>query len=149
MKIALGADHAGAAAKDSLARLLSGAGHEVEDCGTDGETPVDYPDYALMVAQRVADGSAERGILVCGTGIGMSIAANKVAGIRAAKCNDPQEAVMCRAHNNANILCMGARILDATVLAEVAQAFIDSPFEGGRHARRVDKMMDAESSPSG
>jgi RpiB/LacA/LacB family sugar-phosphate isomerase len=148
MKIAMGADHAGVDAKNELVQRLSEAGHEVEDCGTQGEASVDYPDYALMVAERVADGRAERGVLVCGTGIGMSIAANKVAGIRAAKCNDPQEAVMCRAHNNANVLCMGARVLDATVLAEVALAFIESPFEGGRHARRVDKMMGTENSPS-
>jgi ribose 5-phosphate isomerase B len=149
MKIALGADHAGAEAKDRLVRLLSEAGHEVEDCGADGTSSVDYPDFAVAVARRVADGDVERGILVCGTGIGMSIAANKVAGVRAAKCNDPSEAQLSRAHNDANVLCLGARVLDATVLAEVAQTFIDSPFEGGRHARRVDKMMDTETSRSG
>lgn len=149
MKIALGADHAGAEAKDRLVRMLSEAGHEVQDCGADGSTSVDYPDFAVAVAKRVADGTAERGILVCGTGIGMSIAANKVPGVRAAKCNDPSEAQLCRAHNDANVLCLGARVLDATVLAEVAQVFVDAPFEGGRHARRVEKMMGTDSSRSG
>ncbi len=149
MKIALGADHAGVEAKDRLASRLAEAGHEVEDCGTHGGESVDYPDYALAVARRVAAGTAERGILVCGTGIGMCIAANKVPGVRAAKCNDPAEAELCRQHNDANVLCLGARVLDPTVLDELARTFLETPFEGGRHERRVAKMMDAETSRSG
>ncbi len=148
MKIALGSDHAGVETKSHLAKMLMEAGHEVLDCGPADDSSVDYPDYAVSVARRVADSAVERGILVCGTGIGMSIAANKVHGVRAAKCNDPSEAQLCRAHNDANVLCVGARVLDASVLDEVVTAFLDSDFEGGRHARRVDKMMAAESTPA-
>ena len=140
MRIALGADHAGVEAKDRLVSQLQAAGHEVDDCGTHGLESVDYPDYAKVVAKKVAAGEAERGILVCGTGIGMCITANKVPGVRAAKCNDTYEARMCRAHNDANVLCLGARVADAGVLDEMVQVFVTEPFEGGRHARRVDKM---------
>ncbi|HEX5010461.1 MAG TPA: ribose 5-phosphate isomerase B [Planctomycetota bacterium] len=141
MKIAVGADHAGFATKEHVKAALVRAGHEVHDCGTQGEASVDYPDYARLVAQAVAEGRAERGVLVCGTGIGMSITANKVDGIRAAKCNDPYEARMARAHNDANVVCVGARVIDASVLDEVVREFIATLFEGGRHARRVEKMM--------
>ena len=143
MKIALGSDHAGFAAKERLKGELTRAGHEVCDCGTQGEASVDYPDYARLVAHAVAEGRAERGVLVCGTGIGMSITANKVDGIRAAKCNDPYEARMARAHNDANIVCLGARVVDASVMDEVVRDFLVTPFEGGRHAMRVEKMMAA------
>ena len=141
MKIAVGSDHAGFASKEQLKAALARAGHEVCDCGTQGEASVDYPDYAKLVARAVAEGRAERGVLVCGTGIGMSITANKVDGIRAAKCNDPYEARMARAHNDANVVCVGARVLDASVLDEVVREFLATPFEGGRHAGRVAKMM--------
>lgn len=144
MKIALGADHAGVQAKQRLVELLRRAGHEVADLGTQGEASVDYPDYARAVAREVAAGRAERGILVCGTGIGMSIAANKVAGVRAAKCSDPQEARLARAHNDANVLCLGARVTDASVLDEMVREFLATPFEGGRHARRVGKLSGGE-----
>jgi ribose 5-phosphate isomerase B len=144
MKIAVGADHAGFASKEHLKAGLVRAGHEVCDCGTQGEASVDYPDYAKLVAHAVAEGRAERGVLVCGTGIGMSITANKVDGIRAAKCNDPYEARMARAHNDANIVCVGARVIDPTVMDEVVREFLATPFEGGRHARRVEKMMHSE-----
>lgn len=144
MKIALGADHAGVQAKQRLVDLLRRAGHDVADLGTQGEASVDYPDYARAVAHAVAAGRAERGILVCGTGIGMSIAANKVAGVRAAKCSDPQEARLARAHNDANVLCLGARTTDATLLEQMVLEFLATPFEGGRHARRVDKLSGGE-----
>lgn len=141
MKIAIASDHAGTDDKQRLVALLRGDGHEVEDCGTHGPQSVDYPDFAQAVARRVAEGRAERGVLVCGTGIGMSIAANKVPGVRAAKCNDPFEARMARAHNDANVLCLGARVLDDSVMDELVRLFVAEPFEGGRHARRVEKAM--------
>lgn len=141
MRIALGADHAGVQAKQQLREALAGAGHEVSDLGTQGEASVDYPDFAQAVARAVADGRAERGVLVCGTGIGMCISANKVEGIRAAKVNDPYEAKMARQHNDANVICFGARVIDPSVMLESARVFLETPFEGGRHARRVEKMM--------
>lgn len=144
MKIAIGADHAGVQAKSRLGELLRKAGHEVTDVGTQGEESVDYPDFAQAVARDVGSGRAERGLLVCGTGIGMSIAANKVPGVRAAKVNDPYEARMARAHNDANVLCLGARVVDPSVMDEIVRTFLETPFEGGRHARRVDKSMHPE-----
>jgi len=146
MKIALGSDHAGVEAKDRLVQMLQGLGHDVDDLGTHGPDSVDYPDYALLVARKVSAGEVERGILVCGTGIGMAITANKVAGVRAAKVNDPFEAKMCRAHNDANVLCLGARVVDPTVMDEMVRVYVDEAFEGGRHATRVGKMNDAEAS---
>ena len=140
MRIAIGADHAGVETKDRLGALIAGEGHEVLDLGTHGSDSVDYPDYALAVARAVVEGRAERGLLVCGTGIGMCITANRVHGIRAAKCNDPFEARMARQHNDANVLCLGARVLDASVIDEIVRLFLSTPFEGGRHARRVAKM---------
>ena len=144
MKIAIGADHAGVQVKARLREGLRKAGHEVTDVGTEGEASVDYPDFAQAVAHRVASGQAERGVLICGTGIGMCIAANKVDGIRAAKVNDPYEARMSRAHNDANVLCLGARVVDPSVMDEMVRLFLETPFEGGRHARRVDKAMHPE-----
>jgi ribose 5-phosphate isomerase B len=141
MRIALGSDHAGFQAKQALRVTLERAGHEVSDLGTQDESSVDYPDFAWAVAHAVAEGRAERGVLVCGTGIGMCIAANKVEGIRAAKLNDPYEAKMARAHNDANVVCLGARVIDTTVMDEIVRVFLETPFEGGRHARRVEKMM--------
>ena len=140
MRIALGSDHAGFEAKQALKTALEQGGHQVRDLGPEGTDSVDYPDYAEAVSREVADGEAERGILICGTGIGMCIGANKVAGVRAAKCNDPEEARLSREHNNANVLCLGARILDGSVLTETAQAFLSTEFAGGRHARRVAKL---------
>lgn len=140
MRIALGSDHAGFEAKRALLSSLESLGHQVRDLGSQGTDSVDYPDYAESVAREVAEGEAEAGILICGTGIGMSIGANKVAGVRAAKCNDPEEARLSREHNNANVLCLGGRMLDASVLAETAQAFLTTEFAGGRHARRVAKL---------
>jgi len=147
LKIAIGADHAGVDTKQRLVQQLRSAGHEVLDRGTSGTDSVDYPDFAAAVAHDVADGRAQRGILVCGTGIGMCIAANKVDGVRAAKCNDPYEAGMSRQHNDANVLCLGARVVDATVMDEMVRNFLDTEFEGGRHARRVAKMMALQAAP--
>ena len=143
MKIAIGADHAGYELKQRLTAALQRQGHEVLDLGTHGTQSVDYPDFAGAVAGAVAAGRAERGLLVCGTGIGMSIRANREPGVRAAKCNDPLEARMCRAHNDANVLCLGARILDASVAEELVSLFLTTPFEGGRHAVRVAKLGSA------
>jgi ribose 5-phosphate isomerase B len=140
MKIAIGADHAGVDLKQRVRRRLESEGHDVTDLGTEGGDPVDYPDFAHAVARAVRAGRAERGVLVCGTGIGMCMAANKVDGIRAAKCNDPFEARMARAHNDANVLCLGGRVLDPVTADEVVAAFFATDFEGGRHARRVDGL---------
>ncbi len=147
MKIAIGSDHAGVEAKQRLRQLLQRDGHAVTDCGTQGAESVDYPDFAAAVAQAVARAQVERGVLICGTGIGMCIAANKIHGVRAAKCNDPLEARLSRAHNDANVLCVGARVLDATVMDDVVRTFLGTAFEGGRHARRVEKMRELESPP--
>ena len=140
MKIAVGADHAGYELKQRLAKLLVRQGHEVLDLGTHDTQSVDYPDFAGAVACAVADGRAERGLLVCGTGIGMSIRANREPAVRAAQCNDPFEARMARAHNDANVLCLGARVIDASVAEELLGLFMSTPFEGGRHAVRVAKL---------
>ena len=143
MKIAAGADHAGYQLKERLIRTLRGQGHEVRDLGTLSAESVDYPDYAAAVAGAVADGSvteggAERGLLVCGTGIGVAIAANKVHGIRAATCNDLFTARMARAHNDANVLALGARVVGVGLAKEIIRAFFSTEWEGARHARRVD-----------
>jgi len=140
VKIAVGADHAGFELKERLARNLERQGHQVLDLGTKGTESVDYPDFAGAVAGAVRDGQAERGLLVCGTGIGMSIRANRESGVRAAKCNDPFEARMARAHNDANVLCLGARVVDASVAEELVTLFLATPFEGGRHSLRVAKL---------
>ena len=140
MKIAVGSDHAGYELKQRLAQALQRQGHDVLDLGTHGTQSVDYPDFAGAVAGAVAGGRAERGLLVCGTGIGMSIRANREPGVRAAKCNDPLEARMARAHNDANVLCLGARVLDPSVAEELLSLFLSPPFEGGRHATRVAKL---------
>jgi len=141
MKIAVGADHAGLELKVHLVRHLEAAGYEVDDVGTDDTSSCDYPDYAAAVATAVSRGDASRGLLVCGTGIGMAIAANKVSGVRAANCHAPVMARMARAHNDANVLTVGSRILAAAYAIEILDTFLDTPFDGGRHERRVGKMM--------
>ncbi len=140
MKVIIGADHAGFAAKQALVAALKKMGHSVIDAGTDGPESVDYPDFAAQVARAVASAEAERGILVCGTGIGMAMAANKVPGIRAAVVTNEFTAEMSRRHNDANVLCMGARVHPVEKMEEYARIFLESPFEGGRHAGRVDKI---------
>jgi ribose 5-phosphate isomerase B len=138
--IAIGADHAGYALKEKLKAWLAADGHQVIDYGTHSTDSVDYPDYAAAVAEMVRGGGAERGVLVCGSGIGMAMAANKVAGVRAAVAADPDVARLARQHNDANVLALGARLTSPMHALEVVQAWLVTPFEGGRHARRVDKL---------
>ena len=142
--LVLGSDHAGFPLKQEIRDHLAGQGHEVTDLGCHDTTSVDYPDLAQAVAEQVARESGHDnpplGILVCGTGIGMSIAANKVAGVRAALCHSEFEARMSRAHNNANVLCLGARVIGRDLAMGLVDAFLASAFEGGRHARRVAKI---------
>jgi ribose 5-phosphate isomerase B len=139
-KIVLGSDHAGLALRAEAAKVARAAGFEVEDLGPFSGESVDYPDFARRVAEAVASGKAKLGILVCGTGIGMSIAANKVRGIRAAHCASEYDARMARAHNDANVLCIGERVVGLGLGAAVVDAFLRQAFEGGRHQRRVDKI---------
>lgn len=144
MKIALGADHAGWELKETVKRLLSSLNIQIDDRGTYSTESVDYPDYARAVGEGVARRQADFGILVCGTGIGMSMSANKVPGVRAAKADTEYEAEMARAHNDANVLCLGARVTDAATAEKLVRKFLETRFEGGRHQRRVDKIMAIE-----
>jgi ribose 5-phosphate isomerase B len=144
MKIAIGADHAGFAIKEQLRDALRGQGLEVTDFGTDGPNSTDYPDYARKVAHEVAQGRADRGILVCSTGVGMSIAANKVNGARAALGTSTEEVRLTRAHNDANILTLGAKFTDLAASKELVDTFLNTSFEGGRHQRRVEKITALE-----
>ncbi len=138
--IAIAADHGGVELKSEIIKSLADSGWEVLDLGTDGSVSVDYPDFAKAVAKSIINGQAERGILVCGSGIGMSIAANRFPQIRAALVHDRLSTELCRQHNNANVLCLGARLLgDATAL-DCVNAFVATEFEGGRHERRVEKL---------
>ena len=144
MKIAMGADHAGFELKNHLGEILRRSGHEVCDFGTNSAESTDYPDYAARVAKAVASGAAERGVLVCGSGVGMSIAANKVQGIRAAVGIQIEQVRLIRGHNDANVLTLGARFTDPETARELLQAFLDAPFEGGRHQRRIAKITRLE-----
>lgn len=144
MKIAIGADHAGFPMKEDLKLFLESKGHEIVDVGAFSEESVDYPDMARQVAELVRNGEAERGILICGTGVGMAMAANKVAGVRAATCGDLLSARLSRAHNDANILTLGARITAPYYAREISEAWLTTPFEGGRHERRIDKIRKME-----
>ena len=143
MRIAIGCDHRGLSLKQSVIKLISDAGHSYEDFGCYTTDSVDYPDIAQKVAEAVARGDFERGILICATGIGMSIAANKVKGIRAARCHNAFSACRARQHNDANILCLGAEDEEERV-PEIIKVFLTSEFEGGRHQRRVDKIRNME-----
>ena len=140
MKVALGADHAGFQLKDSLKRVLDELGVEYEDFGTTSGASVDYPDFAQAVATAVATGRVDRGILVCGTGIGMAIAANKVAGVRAAAVGDTESARLSREHNDLNVLALGARLTPESRARDIVRTFLQTPFEGGRHANRISKI---------
>ena len=146
MRIALGCDHRGRQAIDELLPVLAGEGHEVVELGgVKGDvSPCDYPDRAWLVANAVRDGQADRGILVCGTGIGMCIAANKVDGVRAALALDELSARLSRSHNDANILCMSADMLGQTLLKRIVDTWMETEFEGGRHVRRVSKISEIE-----
>jgi ribose 5-phosphate isomerase B len=140
MRIVLAADHGGVELKAAIIEQLREQGHDVADLGTDGSSSVDYPDFAHAVAQQISDGAAERGVLVCGTGQGMAISANKHPGVRAGVVSDVFSARMIRAHNDAQILCLGARVVGAGLALTIVDAFLDQDFEGGRHERRVGKI---------
>ena len=144
MRIAIGADHAGYPLKETIKSQLVGSGFTVEDVGTDGDASVDYPDFAAAVAGRVVSGASDRGILICGTGIGMAMAANKVDGVRAAPAGDLESARLSREHNDANILALGGRITPPDLALAIVHVFLETPFAGGRHQRRVDKIMALE-----
>ena len=152
MRWFIGADHAGFGLKRHLVELLRGLGDEVVDLGTDSEQSVDYPDYGAAVGRAVASARTPTlGLIICGTGIGISIAANKVPGVRAAVCTEAFAATASRAHNDANVLALGARVIGAGVAESCLRAFRDTAFEGGRHARRVAKLsaLDDSSRPDG
>jgi ribose 5-phosphate isomerase B len=140
MRIAIAADHAGVELKKILVAELEQAGFQVHDLGTHDAASVDYPDFAHALASSVARGEVPRGVLVCGTGVGMSIAANRHAGVRAVVCSEPLSARMSRKHNDANVLCLGARVIGVDTAREILDAFLRSEYEGGRHARRVSKI---------
>ena len=144
MKISIACDHGAYGLKERLKAYLTEQGHEVVDCGTHSPDSCDYPDYARPAARLVADGSCERGVVLCTTGIGMSMAANKVKGVRCALCHEPLSAEMTRRHNDANMLAMGAEIIGGTLAECILDVFLSTEFEGGRHRRRVDKLMEGE-----
>jgi ribose 5-phosphate isomerase B len=146
-RIALGADHAGFQAKETIKKYLESAGYSVSDAGTWSEESVDYPEFAVKVARRVQRGQDNLGILVCGTGIGMAMAANKIGGVRAAVAHDALTARMSREHNDANVLAVGARVLSEHQIIEVAESFLSARFAGGRHQRRVDKISELDQEP--
>lgn len=146
MKIAIASDHAGFLLKQRLRQRLLDQGHEVTDHGADSREPSDYPDFAAAVARAVAAGRVERGILVCSTGIGMAIAANKVPGVRAALGTSPEEVRLVRGHNDANILTLGANFIEEEDAAALVEVFLTAGFDGGRHARRLAKVAELEHS---
>ena len=146
MKIAIGCDHGGFEHKNAIAEHLRERGFEVNDFGIYENKSVDYPEIALKVANSIKNGENELGILVCGTGIGMSMAANKVNGIRAAACSDHFSAKYTRLHNNANILCLGGRVIGIGTALELADLFVDTKYEGGRHQHRLDMITEIEKS---
>lgn len=148
MKIAVASDHAAVPEREALVAHLEAAGHDVHDFGCRAGESVDYPDYAEKVARSVASGESERGVLICGTGIGICMAAGKVRGIRAATIHDAYTAEMCRRHNDANVVCMGARIHAAAAIQRMVDIAIRTPFDGDRHAGRVAKIMALESAPA-
>jgi len=145
MKVAIGSDHRGYQAKEQIKGFLSKSGHEVTDFGCDGTESCDYPDTTLPGSRSVASGEHDRGIFVCGTGIGTSIAANKVRGVRAALCHDELTAGLSRRHNNANVLCLPADLLGEELLRRVVDVWMTTEYEGGRHDRRLGKISDYES----
>jgi ribose 5-phosphate isomerase B len=140
LRVAIACDHAGVALKRVLAEFLRRDGHQVRDLGTDGPESVDYPDFADALAAEIAAGRAERGVLICGTGIGISIAANRHAAVRCAVVHDVTGARLTRAHNDANVMALGARLVGEAVALDCLKAFLETNFEGGRHARRVAKL---------
>ncbi|MBQ3108741.1 MAG: ribose 5-phosphate isomerase B [Clostridia bacterium] len=141
MRIAIASDHGGFDYKEQLIPYLTSLGHEVKDFGTDSTKSVDYCDFAFASCEAVANGEFDRGILICGTGIGMSICANKVKGIRCALCSEPVSAGLTRAHNNSNVLAMGARVIGIEMAKAIINAFLGTEFDGGRHENRVNKII--------
>jgi ribose 5-phosphate isomerase B len=139
-RVSIASDHAGFSLKQQLIGWLTDSGHRVDDLGPENSDRVDYPDFAHVLANRVAAGESERGILICGSGIGMSIAANKTAGVRAANCTISYQAEMTRRHNDANVLCIGERVVGPGLAQELVDVFLRTEFEGGRHSQRVDKI---------
>ena len=144
MKIAIACDHGAYEMKERLKLRLTGQGHEIVDCGTNSAESCDYPDYGRPAAQLVARGECDRAILMCTTGIGISMVANKVKGVRCALCHDPWSAEMTRRHNDANALAMGANVVGPGLAERIVDVFLSTEFEGGRHQRRVDKIMETE-----
>jgi RpiB/LacA/LacB family sugar-phosphate isomerase len=144
VRIIIGSDHAGFALKEDLKSYLSSAGYRVFDAGTHRDESVDYPDYGVLAAERVSSGEFEKGILVCGSGVGMAIVANKFPGIRAAVCLDVETARLSRQHNDSNILVLAGRKTQPAVAERIIKAWLETPFEGGRHQKRLDKIREIE-----
>ncbi len=144
MHVAVASDHRGYQLKEQIISLLKDEGHEVDDAGTCTSESVDYPDFAAIVAKKIGEGSVDRGILICGTGIGMAIAANKFAGVRAAPCSDEITAEISRRHNDLNCLCLSADLLSAKVVERMIETWMKTDFEGGRHLRRIEKIKQIE-----
>jgi len=138
--IVIGCDHAGFSLKEFIKDYLTVLNFNIDDCGTFSYESVDYPDFAIQVAQKVSSGEYPRGILICGTGIGMSMAANRFPSVRAALCNDLFSAIMSRKHTNANVLVMGGRVIGPELAKEIVRVWLETPFEGGRHQKRIDKI---------
>lgn len=148
MKVAIGSDHAGFAQKESLRDFIASIGHEVIDKGTYSEERCDYPDYAEAVARAIQSGEADRGVLVCGTGLGMAMAADKVTGIRAVTVTSAQFAQLAREHNDANVICVSGRFVDLETNEQIVRTFLETKFSGGRHAMRVAKVMALDGDPA-
>jgi ribose 5-phosphate isomerase B len=144
MRIAVAVDHAGFPLKETITAALEREGHEVVDCGTDTDDSVDYPLYAARAARLVSEGEAERAVLACGSGVGVSIVANKLSGVRAVNAHDRDEAEMARRHNDANVLTLSGKRIEPAAVREIVEAFLDTGFEGGRHQRRVDQIGEVE-----
>jgi ribose 5-phosphate isomerase B len=142
MRIAMGADHAGFEYKDRIAELLRGQGHAILDYGTHDATPVDYPQYGYAVGEAVATGQAERGIVVCGSSLGIAMAANKVPGVRCAPVSEPYSAELARRHNDANVIALSERLTGWEMIERVLEVFMETPFDGGRHAHRVEQLFE-------
>lgn len=144
MRIAIGSDHRGYVVHPNTVELIVALGHEIEDVGAPTNGPVDYPDIAALVAGKVSSGEADRGVLIGGTGLGMCIAANKFPGVRAAPCHDELTAEMSRRHNDLNVLCLSSELLGTSMAQRIVEVWLKTPFEGGRHARRVEKIAALE-----
>lgn len=144
MKIAIGSDHVGVDLRQEISDYLRELGHEVIDMGPDSKERTDYPLYGQKVALAITEGKADCGILICGTGVGISIAANKVKGIRAVVCSEPYSAMLSKQHNNTNVLAFGARVVGSELAKMIVKSWLDAEFEGGRHARRVEMLGDIE-----